>query len=185
MCSCRRQVEAPGRRAAWSPWATRSPTAMSTWTQPPLARLPCPPPGRPRPLAVLNAGISGARLLQDKMGSNALARFDRDVLAQPGVAAVVLYRHQRHRLERHRRSRRDRSGRPCRGPHRRLSAADRPRAYTRRAHRRCGRLRRSKVRCRTPRCAAIRRRQGTRAPGRQRAGSATAASSTRWSISTR
>ncbi|HEY5803930.1 MAG TPA: SGNH/GDSL hydrolase family protein [Lysobacter sp.] len=41
-------------------------------------------------VAVLNAGISGARLLQDKMGSNALARFDRDVLAQPGVAAVVV-----------------------------------------------------------------------------------------------
>ncbi len=41
-------------------------------------------------VAVLNAGISGARLLQDKMGSNALARFDRDALAQPGVAAVVV-----------------------------------------------------------------------------------------------
>ncbi len=42
-------------------------------------------------VAVLNAGISGARLLQDKMGSNALARFDRDVLAQPGVAAAVVF----------------------------------------------------------------------------------------------
>ncbi|MGO4223546.1 SGNH/GDSL hydrolase family protein [Lysobacter sp. TAF61] len=41
-------------------------------------------------VAVLNAGISGARLLQDKMGSNALARFDRDVLAQPGVVAAVV-----------------------------------------------------------------------------------------------
>jgi lysophospholipase L1-like esterase len=44
----------------------------------------------PRRVSVLNAGISGARLLQDKMGVNASARFMRDVLAQPGVKAVVL-----------------------------------------------------------------------------------------------
>ncbi|RPE77307.1 SGNH/GDSL hydrolase family protein [Vulcaniibacterium tengchongense] len=43
-----------------------------------------------RNVAVLNAGISGARVLRDKMGENALARFERDVLAQPGVAAVVV-----------------------------------------------------------------------------------------------
>ncbi|MGQ4661006.1 SGNH/GDSL hydrolase family protein [Lysobacter sp. F6437] len=41
-------------------------------------------------VAVLNAGISGARLLRDKMGSNALARFERDVLAQPGIATVIV-----------------------------------------------------------------------------------------------
>ncbi|MGQ4582796.1 GDSL-type esterase/lipase family protein [Lysobacter sp. F60174L2] len=41
-------------------------------------------------IAVLNAGISGGRLLRDKMGSNALARFERDVLAQPGIAAVIV-----------------------------------------------------------------------------------------------
>jgi lysophospholipase L1-like esterase len=41
-------------------------------------------------VAVVNAGISGARLLQDRMGANALARFDRDVLAQPGVASVIV-----------------------------------------------------------------------------------------------
>ena len=40
--------------------------------------------------AVLNAGISGARLLQDGMGVNALARLDRDVLSRPGVRAVVV-----------------------------------------------------------------------------------------------
>jgi lysophospholipase L1-like esterase len=40
--------------------------------------------------SVLNAGISGARLLQDKMGVNAPARFTRDALAQPGVKAVML-----------------------------------------------------------------------------------------------
>ncbi len=43
-----------------------------------------------RDVAVLNAGISGARLLKDRMGENALARFDRDVLSQPGIAAVIV-----------------------------------------------------------------------------------------------
>jgi lysophospholipase L1-like esterase len=43
-----------------------------------------------RNVAVLNAGISGGRVLKNHMGSNALARFDRDVLGQPGVASVVL-----------------------------------------------------------------------------------------------
>ncbi|QNH22391.1 GDSL-like Lipase/Acylhydrolase family protein [Xanthomonas sp. GW] len=41
-------------------------------------------------VAVLNAGISGGRVLRDRMGSNALARLDRDVLAQPGVRTLVL-----------------------------------------------------------------------------------------------
>ncbi|WP_411884224.1 SGNH/GDSL hydrolase family protein [Polaromonas sp. YR568] len=41
-------------------------------------------------VAVLNAGISGGRVLKNHMGPNALARFDRDVLGQPGVAGVVL-----------------------------------------------------------------------------------------------
>lgn len=36
-------------------------------------------------IAVLNEGISGNRLLRDGAGVNALARFDRDVLSQPGV----------------------------------------------------------------------------------------------------
>ncbi len=44
----------------------------------------------PRNVAVLNAGISGARLLGDRMGVNALARFDRDVLSQPRVKAVIV-----------------------------------------------------------------------------------------------
>lgn len=35
--------------------------------------------------AVVNEGISGNRLLRDGAGVNALARLDRDVLAQPGV----------------------------------------------------------------------------------------------------
>lgn len=44
----------------------------------------------PRNVAVLNAGISGARLLADRMGVNALARFDRDVLSQPKVKTVIV-----------------------------------------------------------------------------------------------
>ncbi|MGK5078678.1 SGNH/GDSL hydrolase family protein [Janthinobacterium sp. HLX7-2] len=44
----------------------------------------------PHGVAVINAGISGARLLSDGMGENALARFERDVLSQPGVRAVVV-----------------------------------------------------------------------------------------------
>lgn len=44
----------------------------------------------PHGVAVLNAGISGARLLSDGMGVNALARLERDVLAQPGVRNVIV-----------------------------------------------------------------------------------------------
>src|SRR6202012_50330 len=39
---------------------------------------------------VVNAGISGNRLLRYGAGPTALARFDRDVLSVPGVKAVVL-----------------------------------------------------------------------------------------------
>jgi lysophospholipase L1-like esterase len=41
-------------------------------------------------IAIVNHGISGNRLLQDGAGTNALARFDRDVLAQAGVKWVML-----------------------------------------------------------------------------------------------
>ncbi|AZC73725.1 hypothetical protein C4K31_0800 [Pseudomonas chlororaphis subsp. piscium] len=41
-------------------------------------------------VAVLNGGISGARLLEDGMGASAAARFERDVLSKPGVKTVVL-----------------------------------------------------------------------------------------------
>lgn len=44
----------------------------------------------PLGVAVINAGISGARLLSDKMGANALARFERDVLDQPGVRTAIV-----------------------------------------------------------------------------------------------
>ncbi len=43
-----------------------------------------------RQLAVLNAGIGGNRLLQDGKAANALARFDRDVLAQSGVRYLIV-----------------------------------------------------------------------------------------------
>ncbi len=44
----------------------------------------------PRRIAIINAGISGARLLSDGMGRSVLARFDADVLAQPGVRTLIL-----------------------------------------------------------------------------------------------
>jgi lysophospholipase L1-like esterase len=42
------------------------------------------------PMTVVNEGISGARVLVDRMGTNALARFDHDVIAQPHASTVVL-----------------------------------------------------------------------------------------------
>jgi lysophospholipase L1-like esterase len=41
-------------------------------------------------IGVLNHGIGGNHLLIDGLGPNALARFDRDVLAQPGARYVIL-----------------------------------------------------------------------------------------------
>lgn len=47
-----------------------------------------------KPIGVLNAAIAGNRLLHDatfqRFGVNALARFDRDVLAAPGVKYVIV-----------------------------------------------------------------------------------------------
>ncbi len=40
---------------------------------------------------VVNLGISGNRVLNDGAGQSALARFDRDVLAVPGAAYVILF----------------------------------------------------------------------------------------------
>jgi lysophospholipase L1-like esterase len=44
----------------------------------------------PRGVAVLNAGISGNRLLRAGMGDSTLARFERDVLSHPGVRAAIV-----------------------------------------------------------------------------------------------
>jgi lysophospholipase L1-like esterase len=41
-------------------------------------------------MAVLNAGIGGNRVLLDGNGPSALARFDRDVIAQTGVTHVIV-----------------------------------------------------------------------------------------------
>jgi lysophospholipase L1-like esterase len=41
-------------------------------------------------MGVLNEGIAGNRVLTDVVGPSALARFDRDVLAQSGVTHVIL-----------------------------------------------------------------------------------------------
>ena len=41
-------------------------------------------------VSVLNEGISGARVLSDRMGVNALARFEQDVLAHPHADTVVV-----------------------------------------------------------------------------------------------
>lgn len=43
-----------------------------------------------RTVGVLNLGIGGNRLLLDGLGPNALARFDRDVLAQAGVRCLIV-----------------------------------------------------------------------------------------------
>lgn len=45
---------------------------------------------RTKSVAVLNEGIGGNRLLHDGLGPNALARFDRDVLAQNSVRWLIV-----------------------------------------------------------------------------------------------
>jgi lysophospholipase L1-like esterase len=41
-------------------------------------------------IGVLNEGVSGARILHDGTGPSALARLDRDVLAQPGAKYLIV-----------------------------------------------------------------------------------------------
>lgn len=43
----------------------------------------------PHRIAVLNAGISGGRLLWDTMGVNVAARFQREVLSQPNLKTAI------------------------------------------------------------------------------------------------
>ncbi|KOE99631.1 SGNH/GDSL hydrolase family protein [Stenotrophomonas maltophilia] len=64
--------------------ATASLDQDQRWTDHLAARL------APRGIAVVNAGISGGRLLRDGMGESVLARLQRDVLDQPGVASVIV-----------------------------------------------------------------------------------------------
>lgn len=42
-------------------------------------------------VGILNFGIGGNRVLNDGLGPNALARFDRDVLAQNGVKTLIVF----------------------------------------------------------------------------------------------
>jgi lysophospholipase L1-like esterase len=43
-----------------------------------------------RPIAVMNQGLGGNRILHDVRGDSGLKRFDRDVIAQPGVTHAVI-----------------------------------------------------------------------------------------------
>ena len=43
-----------------------------------------------RPMAVMNQGLGGNRILYDLRGESGLRRFDRDVLAQPGVTHAIV-----------------------------------------------------------------------------------------------
>jgi len=45
---------------------------------------------RGRPMAVMNQGLGGNRILHDIRGDSGLRRFDRDVLVQPGVTHVIV-----------------------------------------------------------------------------------------------
>jgi lysophospholipase L1-like esterase len=58
------------------------------WTDDLARRLQPSVPGHA--IAVLNAGLGGNRILMDGLGPNALARFDRDVLAQNGVRYLIV-----------------------------------------------------------------------------------------------
>ncbi|MBH1530576.1 SGNH/GDSL hydrolase family protein [Stenotrophomonas maltophilia] len=64
--------------------ATASLDQDQRWTDHLAARL------APRGVAVVNAGISGGRLLRDGMGESVLARLQRDALDQPGVDSVIV-----------------------------------------------------------------------------------------------
>jgi lysophospholipase L1-like esterase len=44
-----------------------------------------------RALGVMNHGIGGNRILHDTRGDSGLKRFDRDVLAQPGVSHAIVF----------------------------------------------------------------------------------------------
>lgn len=44
-----------------------------------------------RPMGVMNQGLGGNRILHDLSGDSGLRRFDRDVLAQPGVTHVIVH----------------------------------------------------------------------------------------------
>jgi len=59
------------------------------WTDVLAARMQASP--KTRDIGVSNQGIGGNHLLSDGLGPNALARFDRDVLAQAGVHWLIVF----------------------------------------------------------------------------------------------
>lgn len=88
-------VEAPARDAAVVAFgdsitdgATSTPDTDSSWPSQLARRLLS--NKATENVAVINEGISGNRLLSDGAGISALARFDRDVLAQPGVKWLIV-----------------------------------------------------------------------------------------------
>ncbi len=60
----------------------------SRWPDQLARRLIARPAGRP--VAVMNQGLGGNRILHDLRGDSGLRRFDRDVLAQPGVTHAIV-----------------------------------------------------------------------------------------------
>ena len=68
--------------------ATSTPNTNSSWPSQLAVRLAA--NKATANLAIVNEGISGNRLLNDGAGVNALARFDRDVLSQPGVRWLIV-----------------------------------------------------------------------------------------------
>jgi lysophospholipase L1-like esterase len=68
--------------------ATSTPNTDSSWPSQLAIRLAA--DKKTAGLSIINEGISGNRLLGDGAGINALARFDRDVLSQPGVKYLII-----------------------------------------------------------------------------------------------
>jgi lysophospholipase L1-like esterase len=65
-----------------------TPDANQRWPDQLARRLMDHPHGQK--IGIMNKGIAGNRLLHDSIGPDGLARFDRDVLAAPGVTHVVV-----------------------------------------------------------------------------------------------
>lgn len=68
--------------------ATSTPDTNSSWPSQLAVRLAA--NKATADVAIVNEGISGNRLLADGAGVSVLARFDRDVLSQPGVAYLII-----------------------------------------------------------------------------------------------
>jgi lysophospholipase L1-like esterase len=88
-------VEAPAKSAAIVAFgdsitdgATSTPNRDASWPSQLAVRLAA--NKSTAGVSIVNEGISGNRLLNDGAGINALARFDRDVLSQPGVKWLII-----------------------------------------------------------------------------------------------